>query len=258
MHLTPTEYQTLTTNSGHQIAYHHSKPTTLAATKRILFLSGFQSSMDGKKASQLAQWAEFKDWDYCRFDYRGHGSSTGNFADFTLQDWLEDALQILQHCFDEPALIIGSSMGSWLAYHIALQKPELVSGIISIATAPDFIDKYLHANLSEEQLQTLQQQGEILLPHYAYNSTHQQSPLSLSFFDAAKRLNLLDRKSIDIRCPIHLLHSMQDDIAPWQNSLAMAEKVRTTNVRVELIKDGDHSLSRLQDLQRLLFAIQTI
>lgn len=237
------------------LAYELIRPHILPTRAKILFLGGFQSSMDGKKACQLAAWAQTHEWHFCRFDYRGHGRSGGDFSKLTLHDWLDDAEQMLLHCFGESKgelILVGSSMGAWFAYHLAMRHPSIVAGIITIAAAPDFVTRHLLPNLSSAQRDALES-NQVCYADQLFSPCYLHQP----FFASGTQLALLESEtSHPIDCPIRALHGLDDDIAPWQNSVEMASKVRSADYSVELIKGGDHSLSKPQDLQRLFITIE--
>lgn len=236
---------------NHHIAYTRSLTSVIPSHLNILFLSGFRSSMFGNKAQQLNDWAIHHGWSVARFDYRGHGESSGNFSDFTLQDWLHDAESVMRHCFgNEPVMLIGSSMGGWLSYHLAMQHPEQVHSLITIASAPDFITRLFSNGMTDTERSILKTTGKVSIPKYSDRA------LTQAFFDTGKALAILNRETLPIHCPVYALHGLGDNVAPWENSVAIAKKITSSTSSVELIKDGDHRLSRQSDLQRLFFAIQ--
>lgn len=246
----PAQY--LTVDDDH-IAYTLTPKTIVSEGLNILFLSGFRSSMFGNKAQQLTDWAPHQGWTVCRFDYRGHGLSSGNFSHFTLEDWLNDAEQVMKHCFGtEPVMLIGSSMGGWLSYHLALRNPKQIRSIITIASAPDFIDRLFRQGMNDSERLALKNDGVVTLPKYS------DRELTQEFFAAGSRLSLLTKDTLPIHCPVYGLHGLSDETAPWANTVEMAQKVDSDDSAVELIKGGDHRLSTPSDLQRLFMAIKKL
>ncbi|MDX2027450.1 MAG: alpha/beta hydrolase [Alphaproteobacteria bacterium] len=213
----------------------------------IVFLGGFASDMTGTKASFLAGQCEKADLSFLRFDYRGHGQSSGDFKDGTIGAWSEDACMAVERLTEGPQILIGSSMGGWLALMLAAKMPERVHALIGIAAAPDFTEDLMWLRLSPEQRARLERDGLI------YDETappDHRAPLTLNLIREARN-HLMLRAKIPLACPARLLQGLHDEEVPWQHTLRIAENLTTDDVRITLVKDGDHRLSRPQDLQLL-------
>jgi len=208
----------------------------------IVFLPGLRSDMAGDKASRLAATAEARGQAVLRLDYSGHGSSGGRFVDGSVAVWRDDALLVMERLIPEgPVLLVGSSMGGWIGLMAALALGPRCCGFVGIAAAPDFT-RQMRAALTPEQTASLDRDGLIMLP-----ALPDPLPLTQRALADGDRCCLLDGP-IPLRCPVRLLHGQADDVVPWQVSVSVAEKVETPDCRILLVKDGDHRLSRPQDL----------
>lgn len=239
----PTGPEALLAGDGVSIAYHR----TAGKSPGVVFLGGFMSDMTGSKATTLEAFCRSRGQAFLRFDYRGHGASSGRFEDGTIGLWAEDALAAFDRLTEGPQILVGSSMGGWIALLTALKRRERVAGLVGIAAAPDFTEDLLWAALPSDQREALTRNGVIRLP-----SEYSERPYSITMklIEDGRRQQLL-RSPIDLPCPVRLLHGMRDPDVPWQRSLRLADKLTTQDVRVLLVKDGDHRLSREQDLALL-------
>jgi len=216
-----------------------------------VFLGGFRSDMTGIKAGALAAHCRAGGQAFLRFDYFGHGASSGDFRQGSIGRWLADALAVLDQLTKGPQILVGSSMGGWIALLVALARPERVAALIGIAPAPDFTEDLVWNRLGPEERRQLLEQGELLHP-----SAYEESPVPFTRrLIEEGRGHLLLRGPIGIRCPVHLLHGMKDPDVPYETSLRLSRSLSDTEVVVELIEDGDHRLSRDQDLARLMTAL---
>jgi pimeloyl-ACP methyl ester carboxylesterase len=220
----------------------------------IVFLAGFASDMTGTKGVALEAWARERDRPLLRFDYSGHGQSGGTFRDGTIGGWTEDALAVLDQLTQGPQILVGSSMGGWIMLLVALARPQRVAGLVGIAAAPDFTEDLMWAQMQELTRARLMTEGVILQP-----SQYQDAPMEISraLIEDGRR-HLVLRSAIGIHCPVRLLHGMADPDVPWSTSVRLAERLAGTNVTVTLIKDGDHRLSRDEDLQRMFAAVEEL
>jgi len=217
----------------------------------VVFLGGFASDMTGTKASFLAERCKAQGCDYLRFDYRGHGHSGGDFRESTLGDWLEDTLAAFDTLTNGPQIVVGSSMGGWLALLLAMQRPERVKALVGVAAAPDFTEDLIWLRLSLAQRTQLERDG------FIYDETmppEEQAPVTLKLIEEARR-HLLLHRIIPVTCPVHLLQGMDDAEVPWQHALRILENIEHGDVRATFIKDGNHRLSRPQDLAALWRAV---
>ena len=228
---------------GHRLAYRHRRgrgPT-------ILFLPGYMSDMEGGKATALDQWAESQGRAILRFDYAGCGASDGAFDDQTLDGWRDDVLAMIDRVAEGPVVLVGSSMGGWLMLLAALARPERVAGLVGIAAAPDFTSW----GFTGEQKLTILREGRLAEP-----SPYGEAPYvtTRAFWESGERLCLL-HADIAIDCPVRLLHGQADEDVPWRQSLTLMDRLRSADVQTCLVKDGDHRLSRDQDIALLVTTV---
>ncbi len=236
---------------GEQLAYRHVQ----GKGPGVVFCPGFHSDMQGDKALALAKWCENRGRQFTCFDYFGHGQSSGNVAKGRIGRWIEDTITILDEVTEGPQVLVGSSMGGWMMLHAACARPDRIAGLIGIASAPDFTRFMLERRFDQQMLQRLQEQGFVELPsHY---EDGQPLRIEQDFIEEAEAHMLLDLV-IPIDVPVRLLHGQADMDVPWERSLEIADKLRSEDIEVQLVKDGDHRLSRPQDLQRLLVAIELL
>jgi pimeloyl-ACP methyl ester carboxylesterase len=247
-------HETLIRPDGIAIAYRRVAADASARRPGILFLSGFASDMTGTKGAALDAWARGRGRALLRFDYSGHGQSGGAFGDGTIGRWTEDALAVLDRLTTGPQVLVGSSMGGWIMLLTALARPARIAGLVGIAAAPDFTEELMWAQMPAPLRERLMRAGAILQP-----SRYGDAPTQISraLIEEGRR-HLLLHGPIDIRCPVRLLHGMADPDVPWQTSLRLAERLSGDDVTLTLIKDGDHRLSREQDLRRMLAAIEEL
>ncbi len=237
----------LTSPRGHRIAYR------IAAGQgpMVMFCCGYRSDMTSTKATALAEWCEAHQVPFTRFDYFAHGQSAGDFMDFTIGAAMADALEILDHTMARDVILVGSSMGAWVALNAALERKTQVRGLIGVASAPDFTENLMRARLTPEQRRMMDEEGLI----WAYSQMSDADyPITRAFLDEARR-HLLLEDQIGLEIPIHLLHGQADVDVPWQTSLTLAERLISDEVTVNLIKDGDHRLNRPTDLQLMTDAL---
>ncbi len=212
----------------------------------VVFLHGFGSSMAGEKSEALAAWCAANGRAMLRFDASGHGASGGRFEDGTIGRWLDDALAIIDHQSEAKLLLVGSSMGGWLALLAALARPDRVMGIVGIAAAPDFTEDLMWAAAAPVERRALMELGHVDTP------SPYGPPLRITrALIEDGRAHLLLRRPIPLRLPVRLLHGQLDPDVPWETALRLAERIEGNDVCVTLIKDGDHRLSRPPDLALL-------
>jgi pimeloyl-ACP methyl ester carboxylesterase len=240
---------------GRRLAYR-----TRLATDRtrdcagILFLPGFRSDMAGTKATFLDDVCATRGLGYVRFDYSGHGASSGRFEDGTIGAWAQDAIAMIDRVADGPLVVVGSSMGGWIMLLAALARPDRIAGLVGLAPAPDFTEALIWNRLSVEERHRLMRDGRLVTP-----SQYSEEPtiITLALIEEGRR-HLLLNAPIGIRCPVRLLHGMADPDVPHRLSLDLAERLVSNDVRVTLIKDGDHRLSRAEDLALLGATIEEL
>lgn len=239
---------------GARLAYRRIAAAADApARPGIIFLGGFASDMGGTKATALAAHCRARGLALLRFDYRGHGASSGRFAEGTIGAWRDDALAVLERLSSGPQILVGSSMGGWIMLLAAAARPARIAGLVGIAAAPDFTERLIRPALSPAQRAALAAAGSLELPS-GYGP-----PLTLTagLMTEARRHLLLDRP-LPFRGPVRLLHGMADKDVPWTLSRLVAERLASADVVLTAIKDGDHRLSRPQDLARLTAAVDEL
>lgn len=239
--------ETFRTEDGETIAYHR----TAGQGPGILFCGGFMSDMTGTKAMTLEAFARDRGQAFTRFDYRGHGQSSGAFADGTIGKWRDDALAVFDRLTDGPQIVVGSSMGGWIALLLAIARPERVAGLVGVAAAPDFTEDLMWAEFDEDVRQKL-------LTERVYHepSEYSEEPYTITMdLIEEGRNHLVMRGPIPIRAPVRLLHGMRDSSVPHRLSVLLAERLETDDVQVHLVKDGDHRLSTDRDLALLTRAV---
>ncbi len=237
---------------GQQLAYEHLE----GIGPGILFLSGFNSNMNGDKALFLDAWCRRAGRQFTRFDYLGHGASSGRFEDGTVGRWIEDATVILDQVTSGPQLLVGSYMGGWIMLQLALARPDRLAGLVGIAPAPDFTEAMRREVLSPEQLLQLELSGSCALEN-CYDDGEPYR-ISARLLEEGSAHCLLQRDSIAIELPVRILHGQRDPDVPWERSLLLAEKLASTDVEIRFVKDGDHRLSRPRDLARLQATIEDL
>jgi pimeloyl-ACP methyl ester carboxylesterase len=213
----------------------------------VVFLGGFRSDMTGSKASALDAHCAARGIAFLRLDYQGHGASGGAFEDGTIGLWAGDALTAIDALVPDDMVLVGSSMGGWIMIEAALARPGRVRAMIGIAAAPDFTEDLIWNELAADARLALEVEGRIVETS-AYDGV--SFPITRTLIeDGRRRLRL--RAPIAFRGPVRLLHGQRDADVPWQRSLLLAERLESDDVRCILVKDGDHRLSRPQDLALL-------
>jgi pimeloyl-ACP methyl ester carboxylesterase len=212
----------------------------------VVFLPGFRSDMTGDKATALAAFCAERGIGMLRFDYSGHGTSSGDFLDGTIGAWAADALAAIDALTTGPLLLVGSSMGGWIALLAAMARPDRVAALVGIAAAPDFTQRLMWEAMMPAERAILERDGVLYVPSQYGDPT----PVTRALIqDGANHLVLTGR--IPIHCPVRLLHGQADPDVPWELALRVAEQVEASETRIILIKDGDHRLSRPADLALL-------
>lgn len=233
--------------NGVRIAFNHVQGNRGKRVPTLVFLPGYMSDMQGTKALALEAWAIKHGHAMLRFDYSGCGESDGDFADSTFDIWRDDVVQLIELVVRGPVILIGSSMGGWIMLLAALALGSDVKGLIGIAAAPDFTDW----GFTDEQRMTIYRDGVI----YADNPYGPEpTPTWRTLFESGVANQMLGG-SIAIHCPVRLLQGQADTDVPWKLSLKLAEALQSDDVRVTLIKDGDHRLSRDADVAVLMDAV---
>jgi len=233
----------LTREDGSTIAYHRFD----GASPGVVFLGGFMSDMTGTKAMALEAHCRRAGRAFLRFDYRGHGASSGRFEDGAIGQWADDAIAALDALTEGPQLLVGSSMGGWIMLLAALARPDRVAALIGISAAPDFTEVLMWNRYPPDIRAILQREG---VYHQPSDYSDTPYPITLRLIEDGRRHLLLERP-IAVHCPVWLLHGMRDTDVPWEHAPMIAERLLSRHVTVTLIKDGDHRLARDEDLARL-------
>ena len=229
-----------------RLAYHF----TDGARPAVVFLPGYASDMGGAKALALEDWARTAGRAFLRFDYGGCGQSEGDFAAQTLADWRDDALAMIDDVVQGPVVLVGSSMGGWIALLIARDRPAQVDALVGVAPAPDFTDW----GFTQDEKMTLLQTGRLERP----NRYGPEPTLYTRAFWSSGEANRLMFGPIAFDGPVRLLQGQADPDVPWHRTLEIARRLRSADVQCWLIKDGDHRLSRETDLALLIRAVEDV
>lgn len=220
----------------------------------VVWLNGFRSDMGGTKAEALAEWAEARSRAFVRFDYFGHGASSGDFSKGTIGRWRNDALAVIDALTEGPLVLVGSSMGGWIGCLAALARPARLQGLALVAPAADFTDKLLEPTLDDAARQALARDG-VWIRSSAYDP--EGYPITQALLDDGRRWSILPAP-VPITSPVRILQGGEDPDVPWRHALALAEAIAGPDVVFTLVKDGDHRLSRPQDIARLTAVIEEL
>lgn len=232
-------------NGAPALAYRRFMPAE-SALPGVVFLGGFRSDMEGSKALHIDDACRQRQQPFLRFDYRGHGQSEGDFEQGTIGLWFQDALAIIDELTAGPLILVGSSMGGWISLLVARARPERVKGFIGIAAAPDFT-RDMWNSMTEEQRRTLIDQGVLRVPnHYS----DQPYVITKALIDDGSSHFVLE-SPLDLKIPVRLVQGMKDMDVPWQTAFRIRKAIESagaTDVDVLLVEEGNHRLSRPQDL----------
>ncbi|MCR6629372.1 MAG: alpha/beta hydrolase [Magnetospirillum sp.] len=215
----------------------------------VVFIHGFHSDMEGGKALALEQWCREQGRAFLRFDLFGHGLSSGDVAEGTIGRWADDAEAAIGQLTEGPQILVGSSLGGWIALLAALRLRPRIAGLVGIAAAPDFTEDLMWAEFTPEQKRQMLEQGHVALE----NCIEPDKPWTIKR-DLIEdgRNHLLLRDAINLYCPVRLIQGQKDADVPWRTALRIADSLASKDVEITLVKDGDHRLSRDQDLSRLV------
>lgn len=242
--------QSLEREDGATIAYHR----TPGKPPGIVFLTGYMSDMTGSKALRLEAFCRARGLAYVRFDYYGHGASSGAFTDGTIGRWADDAVFVLDRLTEGPQVLVGSSLGGWIMLLAAMRRPARIAALLGIAAAPDFTEDLIPAMLSDEQKAILKRDG--VVPVYSPYDP-EPTPVTRLILEEG-RSHLVLRETIPLDCPVRLIHGMQDPDVPWQTALRLTDRLRSEDVEITLVKSGAHRLSEEEDLERMCAILETL
>ncbi len=216
----------------------------------LIWCGGLKSDMDGSKAPALHAWADKQGRAFTRFDYFGHGVSSGDFARGTISRWVQDTVQIIDEITAGPQILLGSSMGGWTALLAALARPQRIKALVLLAPAPDFTEKLMWAGFSSAIRKTIMEDGI----YYEPSDYDEPYEISRALILDGRDNQILDAP-INIKIPVRIIHGMKDTSVPWQHALKLVEALTSPDVELSLIKNADHSLSSPADIARMLDVI---
>jgi pimeloyl-ACP methyl ester carboxylesterase len=232
------------------------------ASPGLLWLGGFKSDMGGTKAVALDRWAQEHNRAYVRFDYSGHGESGGAFTDGTIGRWLEESLAVFDACCRGPQVLVGSSMGGWLALLVARgvrrraptaapSPPATLAGMVLIAPAIDFTEELMWKRFPQAVRNEIETAGRWTRP-----SQYSEEPylITRGLIEEGRR-HLLLGGLVETGCPVRILQGVKDPDVPWRHAVELVSRLAHDDVVLSLVKDGDHRLSRVEDIERLLNAV---
>jgi pimeloyl-ACP methyl ester carboxylesterase len=240
------ELHYLNTPGADRLAYRHIKGQGLMGKgPAILWLGGFMSDMLGTKAQALAAHAQNHGWDFLCFDYFAHGATGGDWSKASVGRWQQNMLDIVDHVTAKPLIVIGSSMGGWMAALLIKARPQRILSAGFIAPAADFTTELMLPNLSPEDRLALAMGG------YQLKGYERDLTMTSEFFNEASQHIILG-VPLAFSGRVRIVHGMQDEVVPWQHGLRLAQTLTAQDIHITLIKDGDHRLSRPQDLDLIL------
>ena len=230
------------------LAYHRTEAVgEKNAAPGVVFLGGFTSDMTGTKATWLEGWARARGRAFLRFDYRGHGASSGAFEDGTIGDWADDAAEAVTRLTEGPQILVGSSMGGWIALLLARRMPERVAGLVGIAAAPDFTEDLVRPSFTDAERARLEAEGQVVVRSDYEPETY---PVTKRLLDEA-RDHLVLRAPLALPFPVRLLHGTADADVPQSVALRLLDHAECPDIRLELVKGADHRFSGPRELDIL-------
>ena len=245
-----TEAAYMETPEGRRIAYQ----LTPGAAPIVVFLGGFRSDMEGTKALCLEDWARARGRGFLRFDYSGHGQSSGEFLDGSIGDWADDAFAVIQEKAGSPVVLVGSSMGGWISLLMARRMPERIKGIVGIAAAPDFTEDSMWAGFDESQRSELEEKGQVALP-----SDYSDDPYIITrrLIEEGRR-NLVLRDPLVLPFPARFLQGTDDSDVDRSVALRLLDHAEGGDIRLSLMKGADHRFSSPECLALIKSSLQEV
>jgi pimeloyl-ACP methyl ester carboxylesterase len=236
--------------NGATIAYHHNS----GKKPGVLFCGGFHSDMTGIKATTLDAHCREQGQQFTRFDYQGHGASSGQFEDGTIGLWRDDMQAVFDEVTDGPQIVVGSSMGGWMALLLTFLRAERVAGLVLIAPAPDFTTELMWKSLPEEARRQIERDGIWLRPSIYGDGPY---PITRNLIKESHKHLVLSRP-VPFTGPVRILLGLQDETIPIDHIICTAETIKSDDIEITLIKDGDHRLSRPADLDKIRAAVDEL
>jgi len=250
-----TRAQQLSCPDGHTLAFHKRD----GAAPALVWFGGFKSDMTGTKATAVEAWAQMRGHACVRFDYFGHGASSGRFEDGTIGRWLEDGMQVLREVVPGPVVLVGSSMGAWLSLLAARALRQSgdagrLKAMVLIAPAPDFTETLMWERFSDDIRRQITVEGA-----YRQPSAYDEAPyvITRQLIDDG-RAHLMMDTPIPVTCPVRILQGMRDEDVPWPHALKLMDAITGDDVLFTLVKSGDHRLSTQADIARLYAALDEV
>ena len=244
-----TDLNYLNRDGGERLAYRRR----LGAEPGVVWLGGFRSDMEGTKAHVVDAWAARTGRSCLRFDYFGHGSSSGDFLEGTISHWRDDALIALEKLTDGPQILVGSSMGAWIAILLARSIPQRVAGLLLIAPAADFTETLMWQRMPEDIKSTIMQKG-VWRRETAYDG--EEHPITRALIEDGRKNLVLDQ-AMAVAYPVRILQGMADIDVPWPHAMKVVESM-VGDVTITLVKNGDHRLSSPSDLKLLECSLDSL
>lgn len=240
----------LTRADGATIAYRKSP----GKSPGVIFCTGFMSDMEGTKALALEAACRARGRAYLRFDYFGHGRSSGRFEEATIGRWKDDAVALLDQVAEGPQVLVGSSLGGWIMVLAARERPQRVAGLVGVAPAADFTETLMWPAFSSAERETLQREGVLYQP-----SEYGDEPyaITLRLIEEARR-HLVLGGPLAVSCPVRLLQGLEDPDVPWRHALELMAVLASDDVTLTLVKGGDHRLSEAADIARLCDTVEQL
>ncbi|WP_425092589.1 alpha/beta fold hydrolase [Tropicimonas sp. S265A] len=241
---------TLNTARGRKLAY----VKTGGTGPTVVFLGGLRSDMSGTKALYLEEWAKTRGQKFLRFDYSGHGESSGAFEDGSVAEWAEDAIDLLTAVTNGPLVLVGSSMGGWVSLVVAKALKERVSGLVTVAAAPDFTEDEWWAGFSEAQRAVLERDGRIEVP-----SDYDEGPYVVTYklIEDSRRI-LVFPEPLPLPFPVRFLHGTADEVVPTTLALRLLDHAEATDMRLTLVDGADHRFSTPDCLELIAASIAEV
>lgn len=240
----------LDTAAGRRIAYHR----TQGQGPGVVFLGGFKSDMTGTKALHLQDWAQRSGRAFLRFDYSGHGASSGHFEEGSIGDWAEDARAVIEALTDGPQVLVGSSMGGWIALLVARALPHRLAGLVTIAAAPDFTERGFWAGFDAQQREALMRAGRLELPS---DYADQPYVITRQLIEDGRQ-NLVMDQPLRLDCPVRLLQGTADADVPMSWALDLLAHLDAGDLRLTLVKGADHRFSTPECLRMIEEAVEDL
>jgi pimeloyl-ACP methyl ester carboxylesterase len=241
-------HATLDLPDGRRLAYHRAP----GKAPGVVFLGGFRSDMTGTKATFLEAWARERGRGFLRFDYSGHGASSGDFLDGTIGGWAQDARDAIERLTEGPQILVGSSMGGWIALIVAARLPERVAGLVGVAAAPDFTEDSMWAGMDAATRGRLAASGRIEVPS-EYDET--PYPITRQLIEDGRR-HLVLRSPLTLPFPVRLLHGSADRDVELSVALRLLAHAEAADMRLTIVKDADHRFSTPENLALLAETVE--